>query len=1009
MICFFLIVSLSTSIGYGEEIFYVHPNGNSSLCPTEVPISKCLTLNEYVLKIKENSSLYAYDAAYYILPGYHSLSSQMIINQSLSIKFHGMGETIEGQPSEAMMDYPTTIQCDIPWELDAIFFENCVNTTVANFAIRNCQFNLHSVNVVIRYLLVQDNSGKVHGSQVYISYFSIIDINSFVIEIRDNNNHFGTSLHISHSVTNNSSCFLNIFSQRKSNVTLDTLSVNGNFSIFLQAYFTIMHINKLHLVSNNSHSVPFSIWVNNSDGSFISVMDSSFTNYLGVGAGVISFGNQGTLHINSSVFRNNSSGGLLLLIDNSANLDGFDTILYNLSFDGNIISNSSDSFYALLITNNRQVSIIDCNFTNNNGSAVGLFDSRVMFQGNTNFTNNVARNGGGIYMTANTYSFLVLSETARVHFIGDHAIGKGGAIYVEQITRPYKGLVSELTTTTCFFQLKQPWPGEYLHFESNTAGIAGSVLYGGDMSCSHNNDFFTDYAFSDISTFLNQSNISIISSDPCKVCFCSDNSIPDCSYNNQLLSAPAGKNISFTVAVVGQLYNTTVAIVTISSDSGVHTNQDIQSATYTEINYTIKVNSINQEQVEVYITLGSVETNFISNTLKITVSIDPCLPGTYLSVQSLICECYQSVITATTSCDPVNGMVTKEGTSWLGIYGNNNCTLVYSQCPYDYCNQSSITFPLSDPDMQCDRHLNRVGLLCGGCAEGHSLMLGSNKCDQNCTNNYLALIIPFSLAGIGLVILIIVLNLTVTRATGTINGLLFFGNDVKIYQSLFFGTGNIPVLKQFIYWINLDFGIETCFIANMDSCIKIGLQFVFPFYLWFLIILIILLSRRFSKLSQLIGNNVVPTLSTLLLLSYTKLLLTVVSIFNFSTTSCTQEPVWFIDGTVSYYDSCHLALFIIAWLIVLVLFLPYTFFLLLFPLWELSRSKWNIGTSLYLKLKPFFDAYAGPYTDLFRVWPGLLLVARIILSILISLMQLSQCICDCHGGHCDDSYRHNEF
>ena len=376
-------------------------------------------------------------------------------------------------------------------------------------------------------------------------------------------------------------------------------------------------------------------------------------------------------------------------------------------------------------------------------------------------------------------------------------------------------------------------------------------------------------------------------------------------------------------------------------------------------------------------------------------------------MQSLICECYQSVITATTSCDPVNGMVTKEGTSWLGIYGNNNCTLVYSQCPYDYCNQSSITFPLSDPDMQCDRHLNRVGLLCGGCAEGHSLMLGSNKCDQNCTNNYLALIIPFSLAGIGLVILIIVLNLTVT--TGTINGLLFFTNVVKIYQSLFFGTGNIPVLKQFIYWINLDFGIETCFIANMDSCIKIGLQFVFPFYLWFLIILIILLSRRFSKLSQLIGNNVVPTLSTLLLLSYTKLLLTVVSIFNFSTTSCTQEPVWFIDGTVSYYDSCHLALFIIAWLIVLVLFLPYTFFLLLFPLWELSRSKWNIGTSLYLKLKPFFDAYAGPYTDLFRVWPGLLLVARIILSVLISLMQLSQCICDCHGGHCDDSYRHNEF
>ena len=187
---------------------------------------------------------------------------------------------------------------------------------------------------------------------------------------------------------------------------------------------------------------------------------------------------------------------------------------------------------------------------------------------------------------------------------------------------------------------------------------------------------------------------------------------------------------------MGQLHNTTVSIVTIASDSGARTNQDILSAACTEINYTIKVNHANQEQVEINITLGSVETNFISNKLKIIVNIEPCLPGTYLSMESLICECNQFVITATTSCNPVNGVVTKEGTSWVGIY--DNCTLVYSPCPYDYCNQSSVNFSLSDPDMQCNPHLNRVGLLCGGCAEGLSLMFGINKCG-NCTNDYLAL------------------------------------------------------------------------------------------------------------------------------------------------------------------------------------------------------------------------------------------------------------------------------
>ena len=57
-------------------------------------------------------------------------------------------------------------------------------------------------------------------------------------------------------------------------------------------------------------------------------------------------------------------------------------------------------------------------------------------------------------------------------------------------------------------------------------------------------------------------------------------------------------------------------------------------------------------------------------------------------------------------------------------------------------------------------------------------MLGSNQCGQ-CTNYYIALIIPFALAGIALVAFIIALNLTVS--VGTINVLIFYANVVKIY------------------------------------------------------------------------------------------------------------------------------------------------------------------------------------------------------------------------------------
>ena len=72
---------------------------------------------------------------------------------------------------------------------------------------------------------------------------------------------------------------------------------------------------------------------------------------------------------------------------------------------------------------------------------------------------------------------------------------------------------------------------------------------------------------------------------------------------------------------------------------------------------------------------------------------------------------------------------------------------------------------------------NQSGLLCWQYHEGFSLMLGSNQCRQ-CTNDHLALIILFGLAGIALVAFIIGLNITVSLST--VNGLIFYANVVKI-------------------------------------------------------------------------------------------------------------------------------------------------------------------------------------------------------------------------------------
>ena len=81
----------------------------------------------------------------------------------------------------------------------------------------------------------------------------------------------------------------------------------------------------------------------------------------------------------------------------------------------------------------------------------------------------------------------------------------------------------------------------------------------------------------------------------------------------------------------------------------------------------------------------------------------------------------------------------------------------------------------------------------------------------------------------------------------------------------------IPVLSQFIAWLNLDLGIETCFYPGMTAYAKVWLQFVFPLYIWFIIATIIVLCRYSTWLSNKIGGNVVQVLATLILLSFTKI------------------------------------------------------------------------------------------------------------------------------------------
>ena len=134
----------------------------------------------------------------------------------------------------------------------------------------------------------------------------------------------------------------------------------------------------------------------------------------------------------------------------------------------------------------------------------------------------------------------------------------------------------------------------------------------------------------------------------------------------------------------------------------------------------------------------------------------------------------------------------------------------------------------------------------------------------------------------------------------------------------------------------------------MDRYVKEWLQFAFPFYVWAIIIVIILICRVSSKVSKLVGSNAVPVLATLLLLSYTNLLRTIGTVLHkrditlHCQNSSHQLTVWYENPTLQYAKGKHLYLFLFA-LIVLVLFcLTYTFFLLLNPLFEKYLTNYRL-------------------------------------------------------------------
>ena len=640
--------------------------------------------------------------------------------------------------------------------------------------------------------------------------------------------------------------------------------------------------------------------------------------------------------------------------------------------------------------------VADSTFANTTFSALVLEDSGLSLTGEVSFmnivgknsaTNNVLQgNGAALYLS---YSVLTLIAPANISFTNNRASQRGGAIFIRKKfhTEECNIVINDTNGT-----LENP--GVHLSFQGNHANEAGDVLYGGDIdTCTYDCKLAPHYCSSgrDMLAVFNAttscgnticgntaSNLTMISSDPRTICSCTNNTI-DCKSKTGGKDVYPGQTIHIPIVTVGQLDGIspdTIVTFTCNVNSCIPGNQ-YQTMWYCS-NYSYLVKGKDNFHIEMWSKAAYVDGYGTSKySMSVTVLSCPNANGFIWDQTEQICSCSPILQKNGVQCCINTLTVTKPGTLWIGKSSSGELA-VHTHCPYNHCKVNKTLLSLSKQDEQCD--YNHSGVLCGGCKVNFSAVFGSPRCIL-CTNWYLIQLVPFAISGVVLVVLLFLFNCTVTM--GTINCLILYANVVgPSILHIMPHNDNGGYFKKFLFvfidWLNLDLGIETCFYDGMDTYAKTWLELLFPLWIFFLVGIIIIVSRCSSKVAQISKRNAVPVLATLILLLYTNFLQCVIEIFSYTQLDTEQSnlQVWLVDGNVLFAKGRHIYLFIAGFIISAFFFL-YTLLLLFSPFLQ-ARTHTRLFNWVN-RLKPFIDANQAPFKDQYRFWPGVHLMIRVVL------------------------------
>ena len=655
-------------------------------------------------------------------------------------------------------------------------------------------------------------------------------------------------------------------------------------------------------------------------------------------------------------------------------------------------------------------------FSGNHGRVSGGIEmsseTKMVFNDNVflKFCSNIGQNGGALFLGLGSTMIFNATTSNIVLSFKTNSAQRGGAIFVHDSYKVIKSV----------FDLRCSIALVTLTFSNNSALFGGNQIYGGWVDWFRDEDGVMRYMpniTEEILNFDSEGNSdSEIVSCPIRICMCNDHR-PDCTITNTTIET-YGYAVSLELLAVGQRFTPVPAYVQAnlkSEKSDTKQNDELWRHLWpateslqtvcTKIVYKFYsieeilllepfVDGCNSSTPKYNANNNSLtsQATLLFQQLSIHLKYKNCPLGFILHKNDRNCVCQPSLLSLGFSCDLEASMIRRNKQQWVGVAHEHTTSsyegpgvIVHQNCPFDYCRRDieSLLIRLEDQAMLCA--FNRSGILCGGCGTKLSRVLGSPKC-ETCLANFklFVIILGWLISGLLLVILLMLLDLTVS--VGTINGLTFYANIIQAQHATFFKL-EFPntFSRKFIAWLNLDQGIETCLYDGLDDYTITWLQFLFPLYIWLIAAALIVSSHYSTRVSRLIGKNAVQVLATLFLITYAKLLRLIIEVFSFTTITYPdsyKKTVWLVDGNVEYLRGKHIPLFLVTVVFVL-LSLPYTLILLTIQfLYKISHYRVMFWVQ---RLKPFFDAYTGPYRDNHRYWTGLLLIVRIVLLTSFSL------------------------